>query len=69
MKKLADNNMISVIIPIYNTEKYIQRCLNSVLHNSYRNIEVICINDGSTDHSLDILDEIAQSDKRVKVYS
>jgi glycosyltransferase involved in cell wall biosynthesis len=54
---------------IYNTEKYIQRCLSSVLHNSYRNIEVICINDGSTDHSLKILDEIAQSDERVKVVS
>jgi glycosyltransferase involved in cell wall biosynthesis len=69
MKNIADNNMISVIIPIYNTEKYIQCCLNSVLHNSYRNIEVICINDGSTDHSLEILDEIAQTDERVKVYS
>jgi glycosyltransferase involved in cell wall biosynthesis len=61
------DDLISVIIPVYNTEKYLRRCLASVLNNTYRNIEVICVDDGSTDGSAEILNEIAQSDTRVKV--
>ena len=41
--------LISVIIPIYNMEAFLSRCLNSVLNNTYRNLEIICIDDGSTD--------------------
>lgn len=59
--------VISVIIPVYNTELYLQECLLSVLEQSEKNIEVICINDGSTDHSLDILEEIASLDARMIV--
>lgn len=58
---------ISIIIPVYNTEKYIGRCLKSVLANTYQNIEVICINDGSTDSSLSILEKYAASDQRIKI--
>ena len=58
---------ISVIIPIYNVEKYIARCLRSVLENTYQNLEVLCINDGSTDKSGEILQNIASQDNRVKV--
>lgn len=58
---------ISVIIPIYNVEKYIARCLQSVLENTYQNLEVLCINDGSTDKSGEILQNIASQDNRVKV--
>lgn len=58
---------ISVIIPVYNTEQYLKRCLTSILNNSYDNLEIICINDGSTDNSLQILYSIAASDSRVRI--
>lgn len=56
---------ISVIIPVYNMENYISDCLESVLNQTHQNLEIICINDGSTDNSLDILEEYAQKDKRI----
>ncbi|MBR5626974.1 MAG: glycosyltransferase family 2 protein [Thermoguttaceae bacterium] len=56
---------ISVIIPVYNTEKYLGECLDSVLNQSFRDIEVIAVNDGSTDNSLKILEEHAQKDPRL----
>ena len=59
--------LISVIIPVYNTEAYLERCLVSVLSNTYRDLEVICINDGSTDGSLEILNAFARQDERVTV--
>ena len=56
---------MSVIIPVYNTAEYLEKCLNSILCQSLSDIEVICINDGSTDNSLDILNVYAQKDKRI----
>ena len=58
---------ISVIIPVYNVEKYLSECLDSVLHQSLRETEVICVDDGSTDNSLEILHQYAAQDKRIKV--
>ena len=58
---------ISVIIPVYNAEKYISRCLESVINQSYKDFEVICIEDKSKDNSLDILREYAKKDNRIKV--
>ena len=60
---------ISVIIPIYNTEKYLDKCLSGILSQSISDIEVICVNDGSTDNSLQILDEYAKKDLRIKIVS
>ena len=60
---------ISVIIPVYNVEKYLKDCLNSLLNQSFSDTELICVNDGSTDGSLNILNEYAKLDKRVKVYT
>lgn len=60
---------ISVIIPVYNTEKYLSRCLDSVLNQTFQDIEVVCINDGSTDNSLKILRQYAKKDKRIKLMS
>lgn len=60
---------VSVIIPVYNTEKYLRKCIASVLQQTLREIEVICVNDGTTDGSLAILEEYAQSDCRVCVIS
>ena len=59
---------ISVIIPVYNCEDYIKTCLNSVLNQTYDNLEVLCIDDHSQDHSLDILRGY-QKDSRVKVFT
>lgn len=60
---------ISIIIPVYNVEKYLDKCLNSVLNQTYNNIEVICINDGSKDSSLNLLNNYSSIDKRIKVFS
>jgi len=60
---------ISVIIPVYNTEKYLRECLDSVLNQIFQDFEIICINDGSTDNSLQILNEYAKKDERIKVIS
>ncbi len=58
---------VSIVIPIYNTEKYIRSCLNSVICQTLREIEIICINDGSTDNSFGILKEYVVKDRRFKV--
>ena len=67
---MADKNkkiQVSVIIPIYNSEKYLKTCLESVLNQTLENIEVICIDDGSTDGSVSILREYQKRDDRIKV--
>lgn len=58
---------ISIIVPVYNTEKYLHRCLNSIINQSYENLEVILVDDGSTDSSPAICDEFAEKDSRIKV--
>lgn len=58
---------ISVIIPVYNAEQYLNECLDSVLAQTFTDIEVICIDDGSTDKSLAILRRYAKQDKRIKI--
>ena len=55
---------ISVIIPVYNVEKYIHECIDSIIRQTYKNIEIICIDDGSSDKSYDILKEYASKDNR-----
>ena len=57
----------SIIVPVYNTEKYINETLNSVLSQNYSNFEIVCVNDGSTDDSLKILNQLSNTDSRVKV--
>ena len=56
--------LISVIVPIYNVEKYLRTCLNSLLEQTYENFEVLMINDGSTDSSATICQEYAERDSR-----
>lgn len=62
------NSMISVIIPVYNTEKYISRCLESLISQTYSEWEAICVDDGSRDLSGQILDGYAGKDERIKVF-
>lgn len=59
--------LISVIIPVYNSEKYLERCLQSVLQQTHSNLEIILVDDGSTDKSGEICDRFCQEDNRIKV--
>ena len=56
---------ISVIIPVYNVEKYLRRCLDSVINQTFRDLEIICVNDGSTADSLHIFEEYKKQDDRI----
>ena len=59
--------LISVIIPVYNVETYLERCLDTVVNQTYTNLEIICINDGSTDDSLGICKKYAARDERIRI--
>lgn len=65
--QLAYQPKVSVIIPVYNVKKYLRQCLDSVLNQTLKEIEIICVDDGSTDNSLQILQEYAAKDKRITV--
>lgn len=58
---------ISVIVPVYNVEKYLSQCLDSIIHQTYKNLEIILVDDGSTDSSGLICDNYSQKDKRIKI--
>ncbi len=66
---MPDFPRVSVIMPVYNAEQYLRECLDSVTGQTLRDIEIICINDGSTDGSLAVLEEYASKDKRIKLIS
>ena len=59
--------LLSIIIPVYNVEKFLNICLDSVVQQDFEDIEIICVNDCSTDNSIDILREYAQKDLRIKI--
>ena len=61
------NHKISVIIPVYNVEDYLSKCLQSVINQTYTNLEIILVDDGSTDNSGEICDEFSENDNRIKV--
>lgn len=65
---MNDLPLISVIIPVYNVERYLNECLNSILVQTFNNIEIILVNDGSTDKTEEICDEFAKKDNRVHVF-
>lgn len=58
---------LSIIVPVYNVAEYLERCLNSLINQTLNEIEIICVNDGSTDNSLHILEKFAGLDKRIKI--
>lgn len=62
-----EKDLISVILPIYNVEKYLSRCLDSVIGQTHKNIEIILVDDGSTDNSYKICEEYAKNDKRIVI--
>ena len=61
------NDLISVIVPIYNAEKYLKRCIESIINQTYSNIEIILVNDGSLDKSIEICNKYAKIDTRIKI--
>lgn len=63
-----ENDLISIIVPIYNVEKYLIRCIDSLINQTYQNIEIILIDDGSTDYSGKIADDFVEKDLRIKVF-
>ncbi len=60
---------VSVVVPVYNTEKYLPQCLDSIINQTFKDFECICINDDSTDNSLKVLEEYAKKDNRIKIIS
>ena len=69
VKKDKVDISISVIVPVYNAEKYLKTCLDSLISQTYTNFEVLCVDDGSTDHSLNILRFYEKKDNRIKVFT
>lgn len=65
--KKCNNPKVSIIIPVYNVEKYLEDCIKSICNQTLEEIEIICVNDGSKDSSLDILKKIAKTDGRVVI--
>ncbi|MGN0418016.1 glycosyltransferase family 2 protein [Anaerostipes faecalis] len=59
--------VISVIVPVYNTAEHLEKCLDSIINNTYKNLEIICINDGSKDNSIEILRQYEKKDLRIHI--
>ena len=64
---MMNNDLVSIIVPVYNVEKYIEKCLNSLFGQTYRELDIILVDDGSTDKSGELCDRLAKMDKRVRV--
>ena len=62
-----NNPLVSILVPVYNVELYLRQCLDSLITQTLTDIEIICVNDGSTDGSLDILNDYASTDNRIKM--
>lgn len=62
-----EDKLVSIIVPVYNVENYLEECLNSLINQIYQSIEIICVNDKSTDNSLDILQSFVEKDSRIKI--
>ena len=62
-----NNPLVSIIVPVYNVEKYLKKCVQSIINQTYKNLEIILVDDGSSDNSGKICDEFAQKDNRIKV--
>ena len=66
-EKTDENKLVSVVVPFYNVEKYIEQCITSIQNQTYSDIEILCIDDCSPDKSIEIVERLAQKDKRIKI--
>ena len=64
---MDSKSLISVIVPIYNVEKYLERCVDSIVNQTYRNLEIILVDDGSPDNCPKMCDDFAKKDSRIRV--
>ena len=64
-----NNQKVSIIVPIYNKEKYLDRCMNSLVNQTYKDLEIILVDDGSSDRSLEICNDYAEKDSRIRVFA
>ena len=62
-----EKSLISIIVPVYNVEQYVKCCVESIIQQTYKNLEIILVNDGSTDNSGYICDDLAKNDNRLRV--
>ena len=67
MGKTEKSKLLTVIVPVYNVEKYLDTCIKSIINQTYSNLEIILVDDGSKDDSGRICDKYAEKDKRIKV--
>lgn len=65
---MKEKGIISVIVPVYNVKQFLPQCLESIIKQTYARLQIIVIDDGSTDGSAEICDEFADKDKRIKVF-
>ena len=61
--------MVSILVPVYNSAPYLRKCVGSITGQTYTDLQIVLINDGSTDDSWDIMQELARQDKRIEIYS
>ena len=64
---IQQKDLISIIVPVYNMELYLERCMNSIWRQTYQNLEIILVDDGSTDNSPQMCDDYARKDARIKI--
>lgn len=66
---MIENQIVSIIVPVYNVQEYIKDCINSIICQTYKELEIILVDDGSSDNSLQICKDMAQKDNRIVVLS
>ncbi len=66
---IIEIDMVSILVPVYNTAPYLRQCVQSLTGQTYRDLQIVLIDDGSTDGSLDVLKELARDDKRIEIYN
>ena len=64
---MEKEDLISIVIPVYKVEKYLEKCIESIINQTYKNLEIIIVDDGSPDNCPQICDEYSKKDKRIKV--
>ena len=64
---MSEMPLVSIIVPVYNVEQYLSQCLDSLINQTYSNLEIICVNDGSADNSLEILQKYKKTDSRISI--